>query len=232
MSRGFGTRLVDQLFGEHEHEKAPAENEYTTGAEAHPSEGDPAHGIPSRHPPLPGEHYYPSPEPVTHETLEVAPAKPYYSQGMAHGVRSPIQHGGRPAPKPHERDSYRTEDEVIAHRGPYKPEPMPVYLTEPAAGTKSLTRAAFRQVGVIPGADPIPLCDRNDTREMVYLMNETATGGVRLKSGPTSEVGALLPAGQNRYFQLPTQDAVYAVADPSATSEQLLSVIEIYKNPR
>lgn len=219
-------------FNSRSHHQVPPTNEETVGTHPHPSEGHPEHGIPPYPDPLPGEHRYPDHEPVVPEKLDVGTARPYYTGGVAHGVRSPVVHGGRPAPHHHDRDYYRTEAEAFPEEGEWRGKPVPVEIVSAGSGTHNLQQAAFRQVGFQPGADPQILLERNDQRITAYVLNETSSGGLRLKVGPTSEVGALLPPNQNRYFPLPTQDAVYAVCDPSANAEQLISVIEIFKTTR
>jgi hypothetical protein len=323
VTRRFGTRTQE-----------PADNETVGSAHPHPGEGS-EHGVPEYPDPLPGIHHYPEHEPAVGETLAVPAAKPFYSGGNAHGVKPVIRHGGRPSPRGEDAHLYRTEDEVFPPIGGWKGEPLPVTVTK----GNQLIRSAFRQVGVIPGADPVVLAPRNDARVKLYMLNETAAGitsqvtgsqtspvagtviaqvtglpagiyqvswtvslggttsgtdadnfalnvnavqqlvamngsgsgtvapqspvtvtvpaagsvsvtaianatagavyraqivltpenqgGVRLKNGPDSETGSLLPA-TGRYFDVFTQDVVYAIADPSAQTEQLVSVIEEY----
>jgi hypothetical protein len=71
----------------------------------------------------------------------------------------------------------------------------------------------------------------NPDRELIYLLNETASGAVRLKIGPGSDTGALLP-NSSTYNAFPIQDEIYAQCDPSVGSAQLVSVIEVYKIER
>lgn len=368
MSRSFGSRLlqeVKQVFEPEDalHDSEP-ENEYVTGAAPHPTEGDPAHGIPVYPDPLPGGHEYQAKEVVTRQRVDVPPNKPYYSQGMAHGVKAPEHHNGRIAPKPHERHNLRGETEAEPQLGSYKLEPIPVYVTEPGEGVHPLNQASFRQITIVPGADPVPIVERNPSRTRLLILNETppntqeinpatpaagtgfvytnntnspqgvltvratlttdatvlnrfimvtvkdaagnilwsavngnattasstiayngyvgatqqnsatgtftfplpgndgaippggtlsitsgafgagdqisgiaivfaaSGGGVRLKSGPISANGALLPGGTQSYRDIKTQDQVWAVADTNATVNQILSVIEEYKIAR
>lgn len=235
MSRSFGSRIIQDIREVFEpgtpHDARP-ENEYVTGAESHPTQGDPAHGIPAYPEPLPGGHAYRGKEVVTPERVAVPPDKPYYSAGMAHGVVSPEHHNGRISPPHNERHMLETEDETPPHLGPYKLEPIPVYITEPGAGVHPLKQASFRQVTVKKGGDPQPIVERNPGRSAVLLLNETATGGVRLLNGPNPSNGALLPAAMTSYREIETQDQVWAVTDPSATGDQVVSIIEEYKTAR
>jgi len=227
---------MGRRFGSRGTVTAEPENEYVTGAEPHPSEGNPEHGIPPYPEPLPGIHHYPEPEPVHDETLTVGPAKPYYSGGNAHGVRSPVRHGGRPAPRPEHRDAFRTEDEAITPEGRVRAEPIPVFIVNPSSGAKSISKASLRNVTVTMGADPVRIVERDDSRIEVRLLNETTGAPVRMMEGPYGQVGkavgSLLPAAMSSYLHLPTEDEIWAVSDSTATANAVISIICTYKIAR
>lgn len=351
MARSFGARIVRDIQELFEpdgtlHDSEP-ENEYVGGAAPHPTQGDPAHGIPLYPDPLPGGHEYAPKEVVTRQRVDVPPPQAYYTGGMAHGVASPAPHDGRIAPKGHEQHAIRGENEAVPEVGRFKIDPVPVYITEPGAGVHPLSRASFRQISIVPGNDPVPIVERNPGRERVLLLNETlfpltvsssqvgsvtdpgasagivntntlppgtyqvtvtaylsgtvaagdannmrvfyggtslalllpavanspvtfsftaylsASGqisvnainagsgaavvynasvtatpaqipvtGIRLKNGPDSSVGALLPSGMTNYREIKNQDQIWAEADASATVTQVISIIEEYKQAR
>lgn len=234
MSRNFGSRIIreirDALEPEDDLQDSMPGNEYVTGAAPHPSEGHPREGIPVYPDPLPGAHDYAGKDPVTPQHVPVPPDKPYYSQGMAHGVKSPAHHGGRIAPQHHERRGLETEREPEPEIGHYKIDPIPVYITEPGAGVHPLGQASFRQVTITLGANPVPIAERNPDRISVRILNESAAGGTaRLKSGPDSTIGSLLPAAMSSYLEIKTQEQLWAVSDSAATGNAVISVIEEYK---
>ena len=351
MGRSFGARIVrdiQELFEPDDalHDSEP-ENEYVGGAAPHPTQGDPAHGIPVYPDPLPGGHDYAAKDVVTPQRVNVPPPQPYYAGGMAHGVASPAPHDGRIAPKGHDQHAIRGENEAVPKVGRFKIDPVPVYITEPGAGVHPLSRASFRQISIVPGNDPVPIVERNPGRERILLLNETqipsavsnswegsvtdpganagivntttlpagtyqitvsaylsgtvaagdannmrvfygatsslilmpavanapvtvtltvslsspgqvsvnannagsgaaviynaaitsilslsAVTGVRLKNGPDSSVGSLLPSGMTNYRDIKSQDQIWAEADASATVTQVISIIEEYKQAR
>lgn len=231
MSRSFGARLlqdVKDLFEPEELQDSEPENQYVTGAAPHPSEGDPAHGIPAYPHPLPGGHEYPGHTVTVPEKVDVPPNKPYYGAGMAHGVKSPEHYDGRIAPKHEERHDQRGENQHPPKLGPYKLEPIPVYITERGAGVHPLEQASYAQKTVVQNADPVPLIERDPNRKRVLLLNESANA-VRLRMGPNSDTGALLPANMTNYRDIYTQDQVWAVTDSTATGDAVISVILEYK---
>lgn len=230
MSRSFGSRIMQLFEPEGTLHDSEPENQYVTGAESHPTEGDPAHGIPAYPEPLPGAHEYQGKEVVTRQRVDVPPNKAYYSAGMAHGVKSPEHHNGRIAPEHHERRQLEADNEAEPHIGHYKVDPIPVYITEPGAGLHPIDQASFRQLTVVVGADPQPIVERNPQRTRVLLLNETATGAnVRMLNGPNFASGALLPSGMTNYRDIKTKDQIWAVSDPAANTNAVISIIEEYK---
>ena len=234
MARSFGARIVrdvQEFFEPNDalHDSEP-ENEYVGGTAPHPTQGDPAHGIPVYPDPLPGGHEYAAKEVVTPQRVDVPPPGPYYAGGMAHGVKSPAPHNGRIAPRGHERHEFRGETETLPETGHRKVEPIPVYITEPGAGIHPLAKTSFRQVTVVVGANPNAIVERNPQRVSVRFLNESAAGGtVRLKNGPDSSVGAVLPAAMSSYLEIKTQEQIWAVSDSAATVNGVISIIEEYK---
>lgn len=151
-------------------------------------------GVPRPKPVLPGTHHYADPAPpAEHRPLDVGPAKPYYSGGMAHGVPAPPQHGGRPAPPSDKQLAERVREETRQEEG--KPvEPVPVWIVERGSGSRPLKRAALRQVTIAAaGADPQVLVPRNPHRSKVRLLNESAASQgptVTTAGGPVTAAGA------------------------------------------
>ena len=237
MARSFGARIVrdiQELFEPDDalHDSEP-ENEYVGGTAPHPAQGDPAHGIPVYPDPLPGGHEYAPKDVTQRQRVDVPPPQAYYTGGLAHGVKSPAPHDGRIAPKGHEQHSIRGENETVPEVGRFKIDPVPVYITEPGAGVHPLTRTSFRQVTVTLGTNPVPIVERNPDRVSVRLLNESAAGGAaRLKNGPDSSIGSVLPAAMTNYLEIKSQDQIWAVSDSAATVNAVISVIEEYKQAR
>jgi hypothetical protein len=118
---------------------------------------------------------------------------------MAHGV-------------PHEADT--TEERATAERGgpnvartrrvpaekPRElPPPVPVYLTQPAAGSRPLTTLATARL-TIPAstADPVRITGRDETRATMYVMVENAAGSTsNVLQGAPPAVPATGVAAQN-----------------------------------
>lgn len=211
----------------------PVRNETEHSEHRYPSEGDPSKGIPAYPEPLPGPHHYRDKPATEDEDLDVGPAKPYYEAGMAHGVPSEVHYGGRPAPtheaRTHEAASNPVEHELEDDGAPF---PLPVYLVDgPGSGVHPMQRTSFRRPFVSPlGGAPIPLCDQDVSRKRVLFLNEGAanTGNVRLSSGPTQELLAILPGGMASYLVLHSQDIIYAQADTGNATGSYVSVILEY----
>ena len=176
-----------------------------------PGEGH-AQGVPDFPGPLPGFHHYADHELVLpHRPLDVGPADPYYSKGMAHGVAlEEIHHGGRPTAKPEDRAGDAATRQLVEEETAPKVDPVPVYIVERGAGARPLKRAALRQVIVpAPGADPIVLAPRNPHRSSVRVLNES-TNPVRLLADLAAIGGALLPANMTSYLEIDTEDEICA----------------------
>lgn len=193
-----------------------------------PSAGHAA-GIPKPKPVLPGTHHYADPAPpAEHRPLDVGPAKPYYSGGMAHGVPAPPQHGGRPAPPDAEQLAARAREEAVLEEGK-SPDPVPVYIVQKGSGARPSTRAALRSVAIAAaGADPQVLVPRNPHRSKVRLLNESAVA-VRITFDLTLSGGALLPASMTSYLEIATQDEICAYCPTGGPA--LVSVIDQYDVP-
>lgn len=188
-------------------------------------------GVPAAPAPLPGTHSYgvsaaAEPPPV----LDVGPAKPYYSGGMAHGVPAEPEHGGRPAPPADGQlagQLVAAADEEAGHA----PDPVPVFIVTKGAGARPLARAALQQILVpAPGADPIVLVPRNPHRSSVRLLNESANP-VRLTGDLTGTGGALLPASMTSYLEIRTQDEICAYQPAGGSGAAAVSVISQYDVP-
>lgn len=195
-----------------------------------PSEGHPQ-GVPEFPGPLPGYHHYRAPDPaLPHQPLDVGPAEPYYSKGMAHGIAAPaIPHGGRPAPRPEERARLAATRKLTEHEiHPPAADPVPVTIVQQGGGARPLRRASLIQVTVpAPGGDPVILVTRNPHRKSVRLLNESAQP-VRLTADLTLSGGALLPQSMTGYLQIDTQDDICAYVPASGSGAALISVITEY----
>lgn len=185
-------------------------------------------GVPPPKPVLPGSHHYPVPGDVPDgPVLDVGPAKPYYSGGMAHGVPAEVHHGGRPAPASGQQLAARARAETEEAAGT-SPDPVPVYLVdEPGSGTRPLTKPALRTVAIATaGADPQVLIPRNPRRKTVKVLNESATVAVRITYDLTLSGGALLPAGMTSYLEIPAQEEVCAYCPTGGPAQ--VSVVDVY----
>src|SRR5215472_9691610 len=186
------------------------------GQRRQPSAGN-AGGLPAFPEPLPGLHAYPVAEAVEDiAPLDVGPARPYYSAGMAHGVAAAVEHGGRPSPASGEQLAAQAAAETAEASGT-SPNPVPVYIVEGlGAGARPLKRAALRNVPIpAAGGDPVLLVPRNPRRNRVSLLNETAVAG-RITADPTGIGGAVLPASMTSYRDIVSEDAIYCYSTGGA----------------
>jgi hypothetical protein len=193
-----------------------------------PSDGHEA-GVPEFPEPLPGSHHYgDKPEtPVRHD-LDVGPAEPYYSKGMAHGVAAPPSHGGRPAPRPEHQHDQRAGRDIVEQETKPRPRPVPVYIVAEGGGAVPIQKAALRSVPVpAPGADPIVLVPRNFHRTSVRLLNESANP-VRITFDLSGTGGALLPASMTSYLEIDCQDEICAYQPAGNSGVAAVSVIDQY----
>jgi hypothetical protein len=194
-----------------------------------PSPGH-AQGVPDFPGPLPGFHHYPEHETVLpHQPLDVGPADPYYSKGMAHGVvTEEIHHGGRPTARPEDRAAYAATRELVAEEVAPKLDPVPVVIVTPGSGARPMSRAALRQVVIeVAGSDPQVLVPRNPHRSSVRLLNES-TNTVRITADLANIGGALLPASMTSYLEVDTEDEICAYQPAGNTGTAAISVIEQY----
>jgi len=171
-----------------------------------------------------------TPEPAEgHAGLDVGPAKPYYSGGMAHGVPAPPQHGGRPAPPAAEQLAAQAAQAAHEELGK-APNPVPVYIVTKGAGARPMRRGAYRQV-LVPaaGGDPIILVPRNPRRRSVSLLNESSSA-LRITGDLTLSGGALLPASMASYKDFETQDEICCY-QPAGATPAAVSVIDQYDVP-
>jgi hypothetical protein len=207
------------------------------GSRRQPSPGHGA-GVPPFPGPLPGSHHYREHETAAgHDMLDVGPAKPYYSGGMAHGVETDVHHGGRPSPKPGERTELEATRADTAREMGSPPDPVPVYIVKKGAGARPLTRAALlRRTVPAVGGDPFILVPKDPHRRTVQLLNESANK-VRLTYDPTAQpaaapgTGALLPASMTSYLTIETQDEIWAWNEPGSSGTADVSVITSYDIP-
>ena len=191
--RSFGARVPGRPA--HARPPRPAQPDpHVNGEEPPPGPGHPAQAIPKFPAPLPGtpEYRVPDPSPVVQQ-LDVGPAEPYYSGGLAHGVQMPeIPHGGRPAARPEDRHAFEVSA-LLEHPEPLPdPDPIPVYVVERSAGNRPLAKAVFRRVPVMPGADPLVLVPRDLHRTSVRLLNEGSPGTERLVVAPANPAAGAL----------------------------------------
>lgn len=190
--------------------------------------------------------------PAQSPPLDVGPARPAYGGMMAHGVPAPVEHGGRPAPKPEHATALMANRVPESYQPPPRPSPVPVYLVPEGAGARPLKRVATKQV-LVPGpstagapAIPAQVCGKDPRRTTVRLMNETPAGAtgvpMRVLTDQVSTVpaaaggsveGSLLPAGMTSYQDFQTQDELFVVVDPNSvgTAAAYLSVIIEYSVP-
>jgi len=121
------------------------------------------------------------------------------------------------------------------------PPAVPVYIVEPAEGGRPLTTLATQKVTIpASGNSPARICGRDETRQTMYVMVETAAGaagaaptGIRIDHEVgTLDVGlgALLRAGMAGYQELKhCQDELFAVSNDGSACT--LSVIFLYGVP-
>lgn len=107
--------------------------------------------------------------------------------------------------------------------------PVPGVINVPGPVTAVITLASaqaitVQSIGAASGASAV----YNATIVATPVAAAGVGAGVRLKNGPRSDIGALLPASQSRYFPVKTQDEIWAQLDSTASVEQLVSVIETY----
>jgi hypothetical protein len=206
-------RRPDRKAGEHAQDR-----DYTGGH---------AQGIPDFPDPLPGYHLYEVPDVVLpHQPLDVGPAEPYYSKGMAHGVPlEEIHHGGRPTARPEERAQLAASRDLVGEEIAPRLDPVPVVIVQQGAGARALRRAALRQV-LVPaaGADPIVLVPRNAHRKSVLLLNESASP-VRITADLTLTGGALLAAGMTSYREIETEDEICAYVPAAGADVAQQSIV-------
>lgn len=116
----------------------------------------------------------------------------------------------RPAPLP------KTDDAV------------PVYIVETGGKDKVRREASHDSILVSGSTDPVRLCNRDDQRVELHLLNEDATNNVRI--GTRSELaesrGAMLPAVTNSYLKIPDQGELWAIPAVAGTIAKV-SVIAI-----
>lgn len=212
--------------GRHKFGSARTDHRHTPSEEGNiwtESEDD----IPDPKEPLPGGLQYREPEPVSHETLDVGPARPYYEGMMAHGVKPDVHYGGRPAPKPDAREGERAEK--TAHELEYGPDhAMPVYVVEHEAPTHPI-RGVAGKVATVPqtSIEAVQLCDDDPSRTRVLLLNETSQA-VRVLFERTNDTGPLLPGSMTNYLPLKTSKAIYAVPVAGASGPTTISLIFEY----
>ncbi len=190
-------------------------------------------GVPTRRDALPGTHHYNAHEAVRgHPPLDVGPASPYYSGGMAHGVYAPPQHGGRPAPHHAERTMHEANVQALEHPEKTDHDPVAVYLVDdPGSGSKPLRRTSFQKKTVnASGGELIRIVGKDPHRHAVRLLNETSTA-IRMTFDPGNpSMGAMLPASMSNYLEIKTQDDIWAIAD-SGNAGLAVSIISEYNVP-
>lgn len=195
--------------------------------------GHPA-GIPDYPEPFPGEHNYPVPKAVVHKELDVGPARPYYSGGLAHGVESPPVHGGRIAPTDADRTAYEASDHAVPETDKMFLAPVPVEIVSGRSGLHPDEFAEFTRIMVpIAGSDPVPIVKADPNRIRVQMLNES-TVAVRFNSRPVTQPpaapgnGALLPASMTSYLRINLQNDIWAQCEPGTSGPAFLSVILEY----
>ena len=112
---------------------------------------------------------------------------------------------------------------------------VPVYIVESAEGNvrRETAMDSVLVSGTALGAvDPVRLCNRDDNRVEIHLLNEDAANNVRIGSyTELSELrGAMLPAVTNSYLKLPTQDELFAIPAVAGTTAKV-SMIFITEVP-
>ena len=156
--------------------------------------------------------------------------KPEFRGVMAHGV-APEKHTA------HERaDAMRGPNSVKPlvphyHEFPDPVIPVPVYVVEQKAGSRSRRRSSHRKYTVpAAGTTPIRLVGYNSARVNVQLLNEDSTHNIRFSDDITNlsatGQGTVLPATTSSYLTIQTQDELYAVSDDSSTP--FISIIETF----
>lgn len=180
---------------------------------------------------------------VNYETVRrevpVGESLPEFRGMMAHGVppeettteeRAQAERGGN---APHQPPA----PPKLA-RARTTPPPVPVYLALPPEGGRPLRTLSTQKISVpAAGTEAVRICGRDETRETMYVMVETAAGangaaptGIRIDHEVgTLDVGlgALLRAGMAGYQELKgCQDEVFAVSNDGSACT--LSVIFLY----
>jgi hypothetical protein len=193
-------------------------------------------GIPEFPQPLPGsDRYLVKDAAEPHQPLDVGPAKPYYSGGLAHGVPAPVEHGGRPTARHEDRAEIEASRREVRELTREPADPIPVYVVEKSGGTHPLQRAAFYRKQVpAAGGDPVMIVPKDPRRTSVRLLNEAAAGGniIRMHAEPGgAATGPALPAAMTGYLEIDTQDEIWALTDAAGTGATFLSVISQYDVP-
>lgn len=152
--------------------------------------------------------------------------------------------------EPTEPDGYVTPPDASDDRRPSRPAPapkevhaVPVYQVEGPQGSKVRRRALPFNIRVhaSTSAEVTRICDRDDNRVSVRLLNEDSTVDIRISHQEEelltasaqgtggAGAGALLWHGTNSYTQIETQEPLYALTTSASTA--LLSVIIVTEVP-
>jgi hypothetical protein len=184
------------------------------------SAGPGAGDVPRYPDPLPGKlpHILHAAQalPAQSPPLDVGPARPAYGGMMAHGVPAPVQHGGRPAPRPEHAAALMANRVPESYQPPPRPSPVPVYLVPEGAGARPLKRIATKQV-LVPGpstagapAIPAQICGKDPRRTTVRLMNESPAVG-SASTVAAGSVAAPVTAGEQIVSTGPLPAGTYTV---------------------
>jgi len=142
---------------------------------------------------------------------------------------------------PSDNGLYETPDPELGKAARPRPLPkisdaVPVYIVESAEGNvrRETAMDSVLVSGTALGAiDPVRLCNRDENRVELRLLNEDAANNLRI--GSYTELaegrGAMLPAVTNTYTALPTQDELFAIPAVAGTTAKV-SIITITEVPQ
>lgn len=135
---------------------------------------------------------------------------------------------------PSDDGAYETPDATVGSAPRPAPLPelhdaVPVYMVEGPGKGKVRRSTGCDSILVGPsGTEPDRLCNRDDRRTQIHLLNEDAATNVRV--GSRSELaegrGAMLPAVTNSYLKLETQEELWALTVSTTASARVSVIIE------
>lgn len=183
--------------------------------------------------PLPGGRKHLANDPVEHEQPPTPTQHSEEFEGiLAHGV-PPARHG-----------VYDRADLPATQRGHYEPVykkqpdpvvPVPVVVVERVGDIRPIKQAVTKnfQAPAI-GSEPVSICERDESRISVRVLNEDATNAARVGQLEDLAVdfqnnliigGALLPKSMTSYLEIKTQGPLY-VLSMGANNPRISVIIE------